>query len=192
MKSVIVTTIDEEFDKSRVKGFVRTRKGKMERVDPFERKGGRSLREVKKQHNKNVRDSVEYWFSHPVEAMKIAKLKAPVKEDDKLSWEDWTWDEDADKSLDDFKMAIKYQPIIAGKIAALYRKEKGERPKPKKLPLTEEQKEFKKYGITARKYGGDDMYSWAVFRNGRPMMTGLGHSEVGYYKKQVLNRAKGE
>ena len=55
---------------------------------------------------------------------------------------------------------------------------------------TEEQKEFKKYGITARKYEGDDAYSWAVFEYGRPRMTGLGKSEVNYYKRQVLEMAK--
>lgn len=45
---------------------------------------------------------------------------------------------------------------------------------------------FKKYKITARKYGGDDLYSWAVFVNGQPRMTGLGINEVPYYKRQLL------
>ena len=54
----------------------------------------------------------------------------------------------------------------------------------------EEKAEFKKYGITAKKYGGDDMYSWAVFVKGRPMMTGLGKSEVSYYKMQILKELK--
>lgn len=40
MSKIYVTTIDEEFEKSRVKGFVRTRKGRMERVKEFERRGG--------------------------------------------------------------------------------------------------------------------------------------------------------
>jgi len=47
-------------------------------------------------------------------------------------------------------------------------------------------KEFKKYGITARKHGGDDCYSWAVFVNGRARMEGLGRSEVNYYKHKIL------
>jgi len=34
-----ISTIDEEFEKSRVKAHVRTRKGKLERVKEFERKG---------------------------------------------------------------------------------------------------------------------------------------------------------
>jgi len=38
---VEVTTIGEEFEKSRVKSHVRTRKGKLERVKEFERKGGK-------------------------------------------------------------------------------------------------------------------------------------------------------
>ena len=56
--------------------------------------------------------------------------------------------------------------------------------------MTEEQKEFKKYKITACKYGGDDSYSWAVFEAGRPRMTGLSLPEVGYYKRQILQMAK--
>jgi len=45
---------------------------------------------------------------------------------------------------------------------------------------------FKKHGITARKHGGDDAYSWAVFVNNRPVIEGLSKSEVSYYKQQVL------
>jgi hypothetical protein len=37
--------------------------------------------------------------------------------------------------------------------------------------------------ITAKKFGGDDAYSWAVFIDGRPAFTGLTRSEVPYYKK---------
>jgi hypothetical protein len=33
---------------------------------------------------------------------------------------------------------------------------------------------------------GDDLYSWAVFVDGRPRLTGMGRSEVDYYKRQVL------
>jgi len=39
MKKLYVVSIDEEFEKSRVKAHVRTRKGKLERVKEFERKG---------------------------------------------------------------------------------------------------------------------------------------------------------
>lgn len=39
--------------------------------------------------------------------------------------------------------------------------------------------------ITAKKWGGDDAYSWAVFVNGRPAVTGLLRSQVAYYRKLV-------
>ena len=39
--------------------------------------------------------------------------------------------------------------------------------------------------ITARKYDGDDAYSWAVFLDGQPKYTGLERSEVNYYKNLV-------
>jgi len=42
--------------------------------------------------------------------------------------------------------------------------------------------------VTAKKWEGDDMYSWAVFRSdrpGQPCYTGLGRTEVPYYKKLV-------
>jgi len=41
MIKATISSIDEEFRKSRVKGFVRTRKGKLERVKEFERKDGK-------------------------------------------------------------------------------------------------------------------------------------------------------
>jgi len=40
--------------------------------------------------------------------------------------------------------------------------------------------------VTAKKYGGDDQYSWAVFIDGKPWVTGLSQSEVPYYKKKAL------
>jgi len=40
MDKIYVVTIDEEFEKAQVKGFTRTRKGKMERVNPYGRGGG--------------------------------------------------------------------------------------------------------------------------------------------------------
>jgi hypothetical protein len=45
---------------------------------------------------------------------------------------------------------------------------------------------FAKAGITARKHGGDDSLSWAVLIKGQPFVTGLGRSEVLYYKTQAL------
>jgi hypothetical protein len=44
-----------------------------------------------------------------------------------------------------------------------------------------------KIKITARKWNGDDKYSWAVFRSDRsyPVYTGLSKSEVSHYKKIV-------
>lgn len=44
--------------------------------------------------------------------------------------------------------------------------------------------------ITARKYQGDDKYSWAVFVNGVPKVTGLGKSEVKYWKTRLTDEIK--
>lgn len=44
--------------------------------------------------------------------------------------------------------------------------------------------------ITARKYMGDDLYSWAVFIDGRPAFTGLHRSEVPYYKEKAARGYK--
>lgn len=59
-----------------------------------------------------------------------------------------------------------------------------------KLAKKEKAKEYRRYGITARKYGGNDSCSWAVFHNGRPAVTGLNQRSVDLYKKQVLERIK--
>ena len=45
-----------------------------------------------------------------------------------------------------------------------------------------------KIKITAKKWMGDDCYSWAVFRSdhpNEPCFSGLSKSEVPYYKKLV-------
>lgn len=42
-----------------------------------------------------------------------------------------------------------------------------------------------KVKVTVAKYMGDDAYSWAVFANGHPVVTGLTRRETAYYKKQV-------
>lgn len=39
--------------------------------------------------------------------------------------------------------------------------------------------------ITAKKYMGDDKSSWAIFVDGRPVVTGLTRSEVPYWKRRV-------
>lgn len=41
-----------------------------------------------------------------------------------------------------------------------------------------------------RKYGGDDQYSWAVFLDGRPVMTGETRSGAQYHR-DVLRERKG-
>lgn len=46
--------------------------------------------------------------------------------------------------------------------------------------------------ITARKYGGNDRHSWAVFVDGKPMFTGLGQAEIAHCKKLALRKIKGE
>ena len=45
-----------------------------------------------------------------------------------------------------------------------------------------------KVKVTAKKYNGDDAYSWAIFRSDSnyPVVAGLHKTEVQYYKKQVL------
>ena len=39
--------------------------------------------------------------------------------------------------------------------------------------------------VTARKYEGDDMYSWAVFIDDRPIYTGLDRASLPHYKKMA-------
>ena len=43
----------------------------------------------------------------------------------------------------------------------------------------------RKRKITTAKYMGDDAYSWAVFVDGRPAVTGLSRSEAAYHKKRI-------
>lgn len=40
-----------------------------------------------------------------------------------------------------------------------------------------------KQKITVRKYNGDDRYSWAVFRDGHPVFTGLSRGQATHYRK---------
>jgi hypothetical protein len=54
------------------------------------------------------------------------------------------------------------------------------------MPLSPETiKKYRKMGITARKYGGDDAYSWAVFLHGMLAYSGLSRDSVNYYKGLV-------
>ena len=42
--------------------------------------------------------------------------------------------------------------------------------------------------ITARKWNGDDAYSWAVFVDGRVAVSGLSRREVPYYKQLLAEK----
>ncbi len=46
--------------------------------------------------------------------------------------------------------------------------------------------------ITARKYQGDDLASWAVFVNNRPVFTGMYRREVPYYRKLAAEIEEGK
>jgi hypothetical protein len=47
---------------------------------------------------------------------------------------------------------------------------------------------------TIRKFGGDDYYSWAVFKNGRPILTGQSRTEARYERDRLtqLDKNKGK
>jgi hypothetical protein len=47
-----------------------------------------------------------------------------------------------------------------------------------------------KVRIRIAKYGGDDIYSWAVFLDGHPVLTGLGHREA-FFEQKALRERKG-
>ena len=42
--------------------------------------------------------------------------------------------------------------------------------------------------VTSRKYGGDDSYSWAVFIDNKPFVTGLTAPEISHYKNNAYER----
>lgn len=44
--------------------------------------------------------------------------------------------------------------------------------------------------ITAKKYNGDDIYSWAVFLDGRPVVTGMSQREAAY-ERDAPRKSKG-
>lgn len=43
---------------------------------------------------------------------------------------------------------------------------------------------------TYKKYMGDDLYSWAVFKDGRPFCTGMGRSEAKRLKERKEREEK--
>lgn len=51
---------------------------------------------------------------------------------------------------------------------------------------------YRKYGIVARKHGGDDAGSWAVFIGQRLFIEGITHYEIPYYKKRALEHFQRE
>lgn len=56
------------------------------------------------------------------------------------------------------------------------------------MSTPEQKKLFRKHKITARKHGGDDMYSWAVFQGTHVCISGISRDQVDYYKCSVLKR----
>lgn len=46
--------------------------------------------------------------------------------------------------------------------------------------------------VTSGKHGGDDMYSYAIFIDGRPFVTGESQYNVAYYKMQAYKRLAGK
>jgi len=76
---VKITTIDEEFKKSQVKGFVRTKKGKMERVSPFSRKGEKKDKQNLATYAKQLAESGEWKnkFGSSVGHVSISKKYKP-------------------------------------------------------------------------------------------------------------------
>lgn len=39
--------------------------------------------------------------------------------------------------------------------------------------------------ITAKKWNGDDLYSWAIFRDGEVVFAGLSKHQVPYYREKA-------
>ena len=58
------------------------------------------------------------------------------------------------------------------------------------MATKEQLREFRKYKITTRRYGGNDSYSWAVFLNNVPKVTGVARKSLHYYKCLVLEQEK--
>lgn len=45
--------------------------------------------------------------------------------------------------------------------------------------------------VKAQKYMGDDKYSWAVFVDGKPFVTGISRDQIAYYKQRAYERLTG-
>jgi hypothetical protein len=108
---------------------------------------------------------------------------------------DKKWVEEASKTLVDaaqdranedkarYQRQKEYQNSKEYKAAE--NKYKSETAKAKKAELLKKWPADVLKRVSARKYMGDDMYSWAVFIDGKPFVTGLGNSQVDYYKRQA-------
>lgn len=44
--------------------------------------------------------------------------------------------------------------------------------------------------VTSRKWMGNDLYSWAVFVDDKPVVTGLSKSEAAYHHRQIVELYK--
>ncbi len=44
--------------------------------------------------------------------------------------------------------------------------------------------------VTTGKHNGDDNYSYAVFLDNKPVVTGLSKPELPYYANQIINKIK--
>ena len=49
---------------------------------------------------------------------------------------------------------------------------------------------MKKSEYTVKRYEGDDIYSWAVFKNNKPILTGQSRREASYYLKKFREDEK--
>jgi hypothetical protein len=74
-RTAYVVSIDEEFEKSRVKAHVRTRRGKIERVREFERAG------AKHPDPKNAREVFENMFPITKDLQPLRRKGGPYLED---------------------------------------------------------------------------------------------------------------
>lgn len=52
--------------------------------------------------------------------------------------------------------------------------------------LTKEQRERQK-AVRIRKHGGDDLYSWALFKDGYPVYTGMDRREAEWRRQRYIN-----
>lgn len=55
------------------------------------------------------------------------------------------------------------------------------------LTQDERKKLYRKHKLVVKKYDGDDVYSWAVFRNGRRICSGCSRMEADYNRSIYLD-----